>query len=95
MPNVTIRNVPEELLNKLRLLAAREKRSLNNEILLTLEKGVAKGVTFSNSGKPGISKDTQISIWKNLCGRWEDSRKTDEIIRDIMDSRTEGRQVEL
>lgn len=95
MANITIRNVPGELLNKLRVLAAAEKRSLNNEILITLEKGISKESTFSNSGKTRISKETQIKIWENLCGRWKDSRETADIIKDIIDSRTEGRQVDL
>ena len=40
MPNLTIRNIPQDLLEKMRKQAKAEKRSLNNEILMVLEKGV-------------------------------------------------------
>ena len=31
MANITVRNIPDDLLNKLRILSKLEKRSLNNE----------------------------------------------------------------
>ncbi len=40
MANLTVRNIPDELLNKIRLLSIIEKRSVNSEILMVLEKGL-------------------------------------------------------
>ncbi len=40
MPNITVRNIPEDLLDKLRTLSEIERRSLNSEILIALERGV-------------------------------------------------------
>ena len=88
MPNLTVRNIPDELLNKLRILSVLEKRSLNSEILMVLEKGLSKESDSVNYLKEHISKDTQIKLWQNLCGRWKDSRSTAEIISDIIGSRS-------
>jgi hypothetical protein len=40
-------------------------------------------------------KDVQISIWKKLSNKWQDDRTTDEIIDDIYNSRTLGREFQL
>ena len=42
MKSITVRNIPDELLDRLRTLSVIEKRSLNNEILVVLEKGLTK-----------------------------------------------------
>ena len=95
MKSITVRNIPDELLNRLRTLSIIEKRSLNNEILMVLEKGLAKETEFKTNFKNHLSMETQIKIWQNLSGQWKDNRSTDEIIRDIVDSRSEGRSVDL
>ncbi len=95
MPNITVRNIPDEILNKLRMLSELEKRSLNSEILMIIEKGLAKESKSVINLKRILSNDTQIKLWKNLCGKWKDSRSTVEIINDIIDSRSEGRRVDL
>ena len=95
MVNITVRNIPDELLNKIRILSIVEKRSLNSEILMVLEKGLSKESDSVNYIKDYLSKDTQIKLWQNLCGRWKDSRSTAEIISDIIGSRSEGRSVDL
>ncbi len=95
MPNITVRNIPDEILNKLRMLSELEKRSLNSEILMIIEKGLAKESKSVINLKRILSNDTQIKMWENLCGKWKDSRSTAEIINDIIDSRSEGRRVDL
>ena len=95
MPNITVRNIPEELLNKIRTLSTMERRSLNNEILVILEKGIARE-SYRNSRKTASRpKDAQLKVWENLCGRWKDKRQTDEIIRNVIGSRSMGREVDL
>ena len=95
MANITVRNIPDELLNKIRILAVLEKRSLNSEILMVLEKGLSKESDSANYVKDHLSKDTQIKLWQNLSGRWKDSRTTAEIISDIIGSRSQGRRVDF
>ena len=95
MKSITVRNIPDELLNRLRTLSVLERRSLNNEILIVLEKGLTRESVNKTNFKNHLSMDTQIKIWHNLCGQWQDNRSTDEIIGDIIDSRSEGRSVDL
>jgi len=93
--NITIRNIPEDVISKIRTFALTEKRSLNNEILLFLERGLEKQITSSYKKEKNINKETQLSIWGKLSGEWEDDRSTNEIISDIYNSRTIGREIEL
>jgi plasmid stability protein len=95
MANITVRNISDDSLNRLRILSAIAKRSLNSEILLVLEKGLAKHSESVKDFEDHLSRDTQVKIWKNLCGKWQDKRSTNEIIGDIIDSRSEGRSVNL
>ena len=95
MKSITLRNIPDELLDRLRTLSIIEKRSLNNEILIVLEKGLKRESENKTNFKDHLTRDTQIKIWQNLCGQWKDNRSTDEIIRDIIGSRSEGRSVDL
>lgn len=93
--NLTIRNIPEEVIEKIRTLSHMEKRSLNNEILLVLERGIQEEVKHLFNIKRNISKEAQISIWKKLSKEWQDDRSTEEIISDIYDNRTIGREFQL
>lgn len=40
MANITIRNIPEDVFIKLKMLAEIDRRSLNNELLVAIEAGV-------------------------------------------------------
>lgn len=95
MPSITIRNIPDSLLQKIKILANLEKRSMNSEFLMALEKGVAQESQQLNDKQDNISKEAQIAIWKNITGKWEDDRSTQEIIEDIYSHRTLGRNIEL
>jgi len=95
MPNITVRNIPDDIFEKLKTLSILEKRSINNEILVVLEKGVSKEIQNFDGSKKLISRGTQIKIWENLSGKWEDNRTTEKIINDIVSHRTFGREVEL
>ncbi len=93
MPNLTIRNIPQDLLEKMRNQAKAEKRSLNNEILMVLEKCVDLYHT-GNKDNP-FPQEAQVELWEKIAGTWEDSRSTEEITADIKAHRTAGRKVDL
>lgn len=42
-----------------------------------------------------LNKDIQVGIWNELSGKWEDKRGTEEIIKEIHETRSLGREVEL
>ncbi len=93
--NITIRNIPEEVINKIRTLSRVERRSLNSEILMVLEQGLEEKLGRMADVKAGMTKELQVNIWRNLASKWEDDRSSDEIIEDIYKHRTLGRDVEL
>jgi plasmid stability protein len=95
MASITIRNIPDEVLERIRALSSIERRSLNNEILVILERGTYSEYEEKLLKRKYLSKSTQMEIWKQLAGTWSDSRSTKEIIEDIYSNRTVGREVQL
>jgi len=93
MPSLTIRDIPDYIMNKLRTVSKIEKRSINSEILLLLEQGLRE----KNNTKSDmiISRKTRMKIWESLSGTWSDARSTEEIIEDIYSARTRGRDHSL
>lgn len=96
MSSVTVRNIPDEIFETVKTLAKTERRSVNNELVILIETGLR---TQLENGKPNItqtvSRELQLSMWKELSGKWEDERTTGEIITDIYNHRTMGREVSL
>jgi len=93
MINLTVRNIPDEIIKKIRTLSKLEKRSLNNEILVILENVLYDEYKRNRNRK--ISKEVQINMWEKISGLWEDKRNTKEIINDIYSNRSAGREVDL
>ena len=91
MPSLTLRNIPEVLLESLRILSERERRSLNNELLVVIEEGLAAKSERIEAAPLG--PEIQADLWLDLCGKWLDDRTTNEIIVDIRSSRSGGREV--
>ncbi len=93
MINLTIRNIPNNVINKIKTLSTIQKRSINSEILLILE----RGLLFENSVKSDklLSKETQIIIWSKLSGKWKDNKETNDIINTIYSDRSKGRDFSL
>jgi plasmid stability protein len=95
MFNITVRNIPDEIIGKIKTLSVLERRSINNEILVILEEGLSNKLKHSPQDNRSISKSARLAAWENLCGAWKDDRSTKEIIDDIISHRTLGREVNL
>ena len=97
MPSLTIRDIPSDTLNKIKILSKTERRSTNSEILLIIENGLKHHICENAAGvnERNISKESQLEIWTMLSGGWEDDRKTEAIIDDIYTKRSVGRKIEL
>ena len=95
MASITVRNIPDDVLERIRALSSIDRRSLNNEILVLLERSASSELEEKLLKRKYLSKSTQLEMWKRLAGTWEDSRSTREIIDDIYATRTTGREVEL
>ena len=97
MPSLTIRDIPVQVLEKIRVLSEIDRRSMNKEILVILEDGLSAHQTERDLShrKPALSSEAQLALWNDLAGTWEDNRATSEIVADIRQSRTTGREVDL
>jgi len=95
MTNLTVRNIPDEIMEKIRTLSSLERRSVNNEILILLETGILGQVKTVQKKSYSLNKKVQLEIWENLCGQWKDKRSTKIIVKDIISKRSSGRKVEL
>jgi hypothetical protein len=84
--NLTVRNIPENVIDVIRDMAQQEKRSVNNQILTLLE-------TATNKIPAKNSQPNRIDIWKTFDGAWQDDDDPtgDKLIQDIYENRTVGR----
>jgi len=95
MANITVRNIPDEIFERIKTLSSIDRQSLNSEILVLLERGTFTEYEEKMQERKYISKSTQMEIWKRLLGTWEDTRSPEEIIEDIYSHRTTGREIDL
>ncbi len=93
MASITIRDIPESVLEKVRILSKRDRRSMNSELLTLLERGLNDRT--GNTAEEAITPEIQVEMWRMLAGEWIDKRSTEEIIADIYTSRTKGRSISL
>lgn len=95
MPSLTVRKIPAAVMDRIRALSTVDRRSLNSEVLVLLERGLESD--RPEAGRPGTVPDaaTQLGLWRHLCGAWQDERSGAEIAADIRVQRTPGRAVEL
>lgn len=80
-------------MNKLRKRSAVERRSINNEILIVLEKGLSGYAP--EKGFDLVSVEAQAGLWQMLSGQWDDPRSATEIASEIISTRTKGREVRI
>ena len=97
MSALTVRELPEKTIRTLKARAAYNHRSLNGEILYILDYIASFGDNFSFT----ISRPEDPSVANRraavlaLAGQWKDDRSDEDIIKDIENARTFGREVEL
>lgn len=95
MASVTIKNIPDEILERLRRRAAADHRSLNKEVIYLL------GASLSNTLAPDDPvyrkevADRQAEAWTRLAGRWDSDQRVEDEIADIYSARSEGRDIAL
>lgn len=96
MPSLTIRDIPAVQLRRIKAKAAETHRSLNGQILAMIDFYLGSPEASAPAAVQTRSrKARQAEALRELAGTWEDSRTSEEIIRDIRDSRTTGREVSL
>jgi len=85
MPTLTLRDVPSEVLKRLRRRAAEERRSLNQEAIHLLDLALRAEM---------LSPAAQADAWMRLA-RWKSSKSAKQEIAEIYAARTLGRPVKL
>ena len=67
MRSVTIRGVDQQVLERIRSLARAERRSMNGELLVLIDRALqAKDRAWSQ--RPVVPKETQLRIWRSIVG---------------------------
>ena len=85
MASLTLKNIPDELLSALRERAARERRSMTQEIFMILERELT-------STAAADAKNRTSAALRAAAGSWSDM--DDDEAREILRARTEGRAVD-
>jgi plasmid stability protein len=93
MASVTIKNMPDDLLERLRRKAAAAHRSVNQQILRLLEQALA--AEPPDNRQLGAEIEAQVRAWEALAGKWSADEPAEEEVGRIYAARTAGRKVEL
>jgi plasmid stability protein len=94
MPSLTLKDVPVPLLERLRSRAARDQRSLNREAIWLLEQAMEPSCDPATQIEH--ERESQLAAWRALAGKWQGTpQDVDDLVADIYESRTLGREVVL
>jgi len=93
MSSMTIKDVPESLLDLIRGEAARQHRSMNKTFIHLVERGLHQGL----AGRPFDPAQTeqQVANWSQLAGQWDSGQSAAEEVDELYARRTPGREVNL
>jgi plasmid stability protein len=96
MSSLTLKDLPDDLLERLRERARQERRSLNREAIVLLEQALAPDAGAVSARIAEAERAAQLVAWERLAGRWPGGDAAlDALVSDIYDARTEGREVDL
>ena len=93
MASLTLKDIPDELLELLRQRAKQEDRSLNQQVLELLAGAVATAPSKAAVGEEEIA--SQVAAWRELAGQWSSEQSVQEELDELYGTRTLGREVEL
>ena len=97
MASLTVQQLSGKTLSALRTRAKANHRTLNGEVLFIFDWVVGHEfcIPAFEEKKQDPVVERQKREMEELIGSWDDSRSADEIISDIIGSRTAGREVAL
>ena len=94
MTSITIKNIPDRLLARLREQAAMEQRSMNKEIIRLLDIGLSAEPSHPVEHRRRLAV-TQAAAWSRLSGRWDSDLPVEDEVAAIYAARSGGREIEL
>ena len=92
--SITIKNIPNQLLARLREQAATENRSMNREIIRLLDTSLSADRSLRPQYRRALAHE-QADAWARLGGQWISDVPVEDEIADIYSARTGGREIEL
>lgn len=95
MSSITIKDVPDKLLERLRQRAQEDNRSMNREVIHLLNLALANQPVNQDFGSDTRNVESQIQAWRRLAGLWDSDLNTTDEIERIYAARTFGRQIDL
>lgn len=94
MPSLTIKDIPDKLLRRVRARAAAERRSMNGAVIQLLDEALA-GRSPRASDSAQARARAQVDVWRRLAGRWRSRLTASQEIARIYAARSRGRPVRL
>ena len=95
MPSITIKNMPDTLLERLRRRAQEDKRSIKREAIHLLDLALAGQPIDQDTDSKIREVESQVQAWRKLAGPWKSDLDTADEIERIYAARTPGRRVDL
>jgi predicted CopG family antitoxin len=86
MANLQIKGVDDRVYEELKALAAKENRSLSQQVLFLIRQLLSRRRAFETS-KSGAD------VLLELSGSWQDSRQPDDIVADIRKARKNSKKL--
>ena len=95
MASVTIKDIPDEILERLRQRAAADHRSLNKEVIHLLGAALSNAFSADDAARRREVAERQAEAGGRLAGRWDSDQRVEDEIADIYSARSEGRNIPL
>ncbi len=97
--NLTLKSLPDELGEALKMAAKSSNRSMNREIIERLMRSFDADISdVNNLGTiPRVkeSPDEVADAWSKLAGKWKSTLSVDEDIAALYEARSGGRDLDL
>ncbi len=87
MAALTLKSVPETLMERLRLRAQRDRRSLTQEAIVLLDRALAEAPP-----SPSEKVAEQVAAWRRCAGKWSSTESVAAEVAGIYKARTLGRE---
>jgi plasmid stability protein len=83
MANLQVKDIDDKIYQSLRELAAREKRSISQEVVYIIQKYLSSPKSFDKNPTDEFLK---------LAGSWEDERNEETLVKEIRTARRNSRR---
>ncbi len=94
MNALTLKSIPETLIESLRGAATNAHRSLNKEIINRLERSFMTAPKLPNAASWDTNRvNEQAAAWESLDGEWASDLSIEAEIEALYAARTEGREM--